>query len=265
MTQDGARRRGGRRLARGIHVMPALFTLGNLFCGASSVLFAAEGQLRWAGAMILGAAILDGLDGRLARLTGATTRFGLEFDSMADMVSFGLAPAFAAWVWALRPLGRFGWLVAVLYVICTATRLARFNVGAAPTVLDKRHFAGLPSPMAGLVAGTLVFAFPDALLALWLRVVVGIALLAVAALMVSRFRYRSFKELDLRSRRSYRFVLPAAAVLVLVAVQPEATLLTLAVLYLLSGPAGWVASMLRHKRGGAAPRVESRTDEPAYD
>lgn len=243
--------------------MPTLFTLGNLFCGVSSPLFAARGELRWAGGLILVAAVLDWLDGRIARLTGSTSAFGLEFDSMADIVSFGVAPALATYYWALEPTGRFGWLVAVLYVVCAATRLARFNIGAPPAALDKRYFTGLPSPMAGLVAGTLVFAFPDAELAAWLRVSSGVVLLLVAGLMVSRLRYRSFKEIDLRSRRSYVWVLPVAAVLVLIAVHPEATLLTLAAAYLLSGPASWLAGVLGRRPARDALAVETSADEPA--
>ena len=117
-----------RRFRRGVYLLPTLFTVGNLFCGFSSVLYASLGKLETAAILIVIAGVLDALDGRIARLTGTTSDFGLEFDSLADLVSFGVAPSYLAFHWALLPLGRLGWLAALIFVVCAAMRLARFNL-----------------------------------------------------------------------------------------------------------------------------------------
>ena len=135
-----------RHLRRGIYLLPTLFTVGNLFFGYSSVVQSSAGRLELAALSIVLAAVLDGLDGRIARLTGTTSAFGIEFDSLADIVSFGIAPALLAYHWALGP-GRVGWALTFLYVVSAATRLARYNI--QPPSMDKRYFVGLPSPMAG--------------------------------------------------------------------------------------------------------------------
>jgi len=234
-----------RHFRRGIYLMPTLFTLGNLFCGYSSVVQAAQGSLELAAALIVIAAVLDGLDGRLARLTGTTSDFGLEFDSLADVISFGAAPAVLAQTWALQSIGRggrIGWAVAFLYLVCAATRLARYNVQSATG--DKRHFVGLPSPMGACAVASVVYAFPDPPPAPWAGLAAAAGVVAVAFLMVSRFRYRSFREIDLRSRRSYRWVFPLAAVLVAVWAHPEIALLTLGACYLVSAPLAWLRERL---------------------
>lgn len=237
------------RFRRGIYLLPTLFTVGNLLCGFSAVIYVALGRLDKAALLIVIAGILDGLDGRIARLTGTTSDFGLEFDSLADIVSFGVAPAFLAHQWALIPLGRVGWLFAFLYVVSTAMRLARFNIRT--TAGSKRYFAGLPCPPAAGLIACIVFLFPDppgkSL------VIAGFAALVVTAagLMLSRIRYRSFKDLDLRNRRSYIYVLVVAAVLALVVKWPQITLLSLAAVYFISGPMGSVVSAIARVTGRA--------------
>ncbi len=246
-----------RRFRRGIYVLPTTFTTGNLFCGFWSVVLASRGQHEMAAVLIVVAAVLDGLDGRIARMTGTTSEFGLEFDSLADVVSFGIAPAFLAHQWALTPFRRLGWLLAFLYLVCAAMRLARFNIQRA--LADKKYFAGLPSPMAAAVIACAAHAFPDPPPARWASILLALGVAGVAALMVSRFRYRSFRDLDLRDRRSYIFVLPIAALLVLIVAHPKGMLLALTGAYVLSGPAGYLWGLARRRRG--RPVYEVRPEE----
>ena len=234
-----------RRLRRGIYLLPTLFTVGNLFCGYSSVVLSARGDVTQAALLIILAGILDGLDGRIARLTRTTSEFGLQFDSLADIVSFGVAPALLAYHWSLAPYGRLGWLIAFIFVVCAAMRLARFNIQHGRD--DKRFFAGLPSPMAAGTLACVVFAFPRPDPTGWVLVACALLVAAAALLMISRFRYRSFKELDLRNRRSYIYVLPVAAMLVAVVFQPRWSLLAFSGAYLLSGPVAFVWGLLRRR------------------
>jgi CDP-diacylglycerol--serine O-phosphatidyltransferase len=226
-----------RHLRRGIYLLPTLFTVGNMFCGFSSVVQSSAGKLESAALMIVLAAVLDGLDGRIARLTGTTSAFGIEFDSLADIVSFGLAPALLAYYWGFGP-GRIGWSLAFLYVVCAAMRLARFNIQTV--AVDKRYFVGLPSPMAGTVLACIVFAFPQPPQARWASAALAGLAFGVAILMVSRVRYHSFRAIDLRNRRSYIYVLPIAVVLVAITLHPKYVLLALSWGYLISSPLFYV-------------------------
>jgi CDP-diacylglycerol--serine O-phosphatidyltransferase len=248
---------GSRRFRRGIYLLPTIFTIGNLFCGFYSLVLAFRGDLERAALMIVVAGILDGLDGRIARLTGTTTEFGNQFDSLADVVSFGVAPALLAYRWALLPLGRIGWLVTFLFLVCTAMRLARFNIQAS--VGDKRFFAGLPSPSAAGALACVVFAFPLPAELGWVPVSAAIMVATLGLLMVSRFRYRSFKEFDLRSRRSYLYVLPLAVIVVAIAIHPKGALLFFAALYLVSAPAAYLWTLITRKgsQGSAEPAEQA--------
>jgi CDP-diacylglycerol--serine O-phosphatidyltransferase len=224
-----------KRFRRGIYILPSLFTVGNLFCGFAAVVQASMGRYAVSAVFIIVAGVLDGLDGRIARLTGTTSDFGLEFDSLADIVSFGVAPAFLMFHWVLQPLGRIGWLAAFVFVVCAAMRLARFNIARNRT--EKRYFAGLPSPAAAGTAATVAYAFPEPARTEWLPTVALPLVVCLAVLMVSRLRYRSFKDLNLHSRQSYINILLIAAVLVGVLMEPRITLLSAGLLYVLSGPA----------------------------
>lgn len=249
-----------RKLRRGIYLLPTLFTVGNLFCGFTAIVQAFLGDFELAGLLIIVAGVLDGLDGRIARLTGSTSEFGVEFDSLADLVSFGVAPAMLAYAWALRPFGRLGWLIGFLFVVCAAMRLARFNIRA--DITEKRHFAGLPSPAAAGALATVAFAFPAVDQVAWFGTAVALLSSAVGLMMISRFRYRSFKEFDLRNRRSYTYVLPLAAIIVAIAIRPKMAMLACAAVYILSAPAVYVWGLLR-RRGDAAGDAESEIlDEP---
>jgi CDP-diacylglycerol--serine O-phosphatidyltransferase len=238
---------GPRKLRRGIYLLPTSFTTGNLCCGFFSLIESSRGHYELAALLIVVAGVLDGLDGRIARLTGTTSEFGVEFDSMADISSFGIAPAFLAYQWALQPFNRVGWLIAFLFVACAATRLARFNIQHGS--LDKRFFAGLPSPAAAGVIASVAFAFPEPPTQLGYSVLVGVLVGSAALLMVSHIRYRSFKSLDLKSPRSYLSVVAIVLVLVAVFVHPR-SLMVIAGFYMLWGPATWFAGWLS-LHGGA--------------
>jgi CDP-diacylglycerol--serine O-phosphatidyltransferase len=251
-----------RHLRRGIYLLPTLFTTGNLFCGFTSLVQSSQGEFSLAAMLIIGAGILDGLDGRIARMTNATSEFGVQFDSLADIVSFGIAPAFLIHQWGLVPLSRRGWLIAFLYVACAAMRLARFNIQR--NVVDKRYFAGLSSPAAAAVLTCTAFAFPERPGALWVSAVVAAMVAAVALLMVSRLRYRSFKDIDLKRPRSYLSVLLLALAGVLIGIaDPQYALLALALAYALSGPLAYLWGLLRRGRR-VGPSVHSGdAHEPA--
>ena len=251
-----------RHLRRGIYLLPTLFTTGNLFCGFTSLVQSSQ-QAFWAAAvLVIVAGVLDGLDGRIARMTGASSEFGVQFDSLADIVSFGIAPAFLVHQWGLTALGRRGWLIAFLFVACAAMRLARFNIQRQ--VVDKRYFVGLSSPAAAAVLTCTAFAFPERPAELGVSMVVAGMVIAAALLMVSRIRYRSFKDIDLKRPRSYLSVLlMAAAGVVIGLADPPYALLALALAYALSGPLAYVWGLLQRGRraGGAVPAGDAH--EPA--
>jgi len=216
-----------------VHLIPGLFTTANVFCGYVSIVLATTGQFETAALLVGIAALLDALDGRVARLTGTTSEFGREFDSLADTISFGVAPAVLAWSWALSDFGRLGWAVSFLYVVCGTLRLARFNIQTGP--YDRRYFVGLPIPAAACTIAACVFNHPQSLEDGIVKLLTLTLTVALALLMVSKARYRSFKELDLRARRPYVWVVPFAIVLALVATHPPLVLLVAAFAYVLSG------------------------------
>ena len=148
----------GQRFRRGAYLLPSMFTMANMFCGYACIVHAMRGELDTAALFVGFAFVLDMLDGRIARMTGTTSAFGLEFDSLADVISFGVAPAILSFKWGLEPLGQIGWAAGFLFVAAAAVRLARFNI-QAPTQ-DKRYFVGLPSPAAACVPAATVFAYP---------------------------------------------------------------------------------------------------------
>jgi len=256
------------RPGRGVYVLPSLFTVGTLVCGYIAILATLRGTLQMAGggelarwsfdtaARAIGWAVLfDGLDGRIARLTNSTSEFGREFDSLADVITFGVAPAFLAFAWGVRPLEmvngteivqhlrQAGWILTFFFVICGAARLARFNIQS--TSSDRRYFVGLPIPAgAGVVAATVHY-FQDPVndwkYGLGWLVIIGI----LAFLMVSRVRYYSFKTLDLRRPRSYLVIILLGLVVYLIVTYSEPVLLILALSYALSGPISRITSKFR--------------------
>lgn len=222
-----------QRLAMYIYILPNLMTTGNLFSGFFAVIQAINGKFDWAAYAIVVAAIFDQLDGRLARLTRSTSKFGAEYDSLCDLVSFGMAPGIMLFLWALQPFGRLGWVACFLFVACGALRLARFNVQA--NVVEKNYFQGLPIPMAAGIVASSVLAFQD--LEWDPTGNIGLLIMAIllAFVMVSNFRFRSFKDLDLKERLPFRYLILGVALLVIVALRPEVMLFVVFMSYAVLG------------------------------
>ena len=240
----------GRRLRRGVYLLPSMFTIGNMFCGYACIVHAMRGEFHIAAPFIGFAMVLDMLDGRIARMTGTSSDFGIELDSLADVVSFGMAPAILSFSWGLQPLGRLGWAVGFLFVAAAALRLARFNIQTGS--VDKRYFVGMPSPAAAAVPAATVFAYPDGFASytpgIPIEPIPVIAMVLVPALlMVSTIRFRSFKTFDLSTRRSYTALLLVALVLALFAAQPDYLFVVLAYGYLSSAFVELAWSRLRRR------------------
>ena len=247
-----------KRVRRGAYLLPSMFTMGNMFCGYCCIIYAIRGEFATAAPFIGFAMVLDMLDGRVARMTGATSDFGIEFDSLADVVSFGMAPAILSFMWGLQPLGRIGWAASFLFVAAAAVRLARFNIQSGSQ--DKRYFVGLPSPAAAAVPAATVFAYPIG----FQYPVHAMAVLAMvvvpAMLMVSTIRFRSFKTFDLQSRRGYPVLILFALGFALIAAQPEILVVLLAYGYLASAFVGMALSRLRRR-----PAQDDATDHAGTD
>jgi CDP-diacylglycerol--serine O-phosphatidyltransferase len=220
--------------------------VGNLFCGYLSIWCSIRGTFETAAVLVIAAAVLDMLDGRVARLTNSTSEFGSEYDSLADLVSFGLAPAVLAYSWGLADFHRLGWLASFLFVVCGSMRLARFNIQTK--VVDKRYFVGLPIPAAAGTIVTIVLATPERLVSrVWMT---GLLVLTIilSYLMISTIRYRSFKDLDLRRRRP-AWILPAIALaFAVIAYRPRVALLALALVFAASGPVAKLVALMRRTR-----------------
>jgi CDP-diacylglycerol---serine O-phosphatidyltransferase len=279
LSTPGPKRKG--RLRRGLYILPSLFTVGTLVCGYLAILEtlkattammaagAASDLSRFAfdnAAKAIGWAwVFDGFDGRIARLTNSTSDFGREFDSLADIITFGVAPALLAFAWGVRPveealgpvvwsehLRQGGWIITFAFVICGAARLARFNIQSTRPASDRRYFVGLPIPAAAGVVAAIVHCRKDAIHDLNY----GMAWLALVAilsfLMVSRVRYPSLKNVDLRQRRPYVAVILIGLIFYLVYAYSEYVLLLFTVGYMLSGPTSRLLS--RHRPSPPPPQ-----------
>jgi CDP-diacylglycerol--serine O-phosphatidyltransferase len=234
-------------MRRGIYILPNLVTAASLFAGFYSMVATLNGNYSTAAIGIFISAICDGLDGKVARMTGTTSKFGVEFDSLADLVAFGVTPALLMFAWALKPFGRLGWVAAFLFLICAALRLARFNV-QVDTVESKR-FVGLPTPASAcMVASTVLlfyhFNWPSSFKKL---AILGLIYL-LAFLMVSNFRYYSFKDPALIKRQPFGFLLLAVVLLIVVAAEPVIMTFSVLLLYILSGPIDYIVTWPRRRR-----------------
>ncbi|MCU8039008.1 CDP-diacylglycerol--serine O-phosphatidyltransferase [Shewanella oncorhynchi] len=220
---------------KGIYLLPNLFTTAGLFSGFYAVIASMNANFEAAAIAIFIAMICDGLDGRVARLTNTQSDFGAEYDSMADMVSFGMAPALLAYNWALADLGKIGWLAAFIYCAGAALRLARFNTQVG--VADKRYFQGLASPAAAaVIAGSIWLGNQYSLDGKNISWIAALVTAAIGLLMVSNFRYHSFKEIDWRGKVNFIVILLVVGVFVVVSVQPALILCVGFYLYAISGP-----------------------------
>jgi CDP-diacylglycerol--serine O-phosphatidyltransferase len=244
----------------GIYLLPNLFTTGAMFAGFYAIVVSIGGHFTDAAIAVFVAALLDGIDGRVARLTHTQSEFGVQYDSLSDLVSFGLAPALVMYNWSLSSLrefgplpGKIGWAAAFIYAVCAALRLARFNTQVG--VADKRYFQGLPSPASAAVCMSFVWSMDN-----WgfsgteLDVVMPFVAVIVGLLMVSRFRYYSFKSLPMADKVPFLWILIAVLILVPFFVDPPRVLLAVFSLYLLSGPVVtlWgIATRRKRPRRGA--------------
>jgi len=248
----GRRRRRIPPLRRGVYLLPNLFTSAGLISGFYSVIATLGHRYELAAIMILVAQACDVLDGRIARLTRSSSSFGEQYDSLADLVAFGVAPGILVYQWALVPWGRWGWLAATLYVTCGALRLARFNVQVGS--VEKRHFVGLPIPAAADVIATTVLLFyyfggagaPNK------RILMLLVIYAVAGLMVSEIRYFSFKEIKLHHRHPFQVLLGLIVLIMLTIAAPQPVLFLAIVTYALSGPVVYLGRLLSGRRRLAA-------------
>ncbi|QSX29200.1 CDP-diacylglycerol--serine O-phosphatidyltransferase [Shewanella cyperi] len=231
---------------RGIYLLPNLFTTAGLFSGFYAVIASMNGHFESAAVAVFVAMLCDGLDGRVARLTNTQSEFGAEYDSMADMVSFGMAPALIAYNWALSDLGKVGWLAAFIYCAGAALRLARFNTQVG--VADKRYFQGLASPAAAAVIAGSVWAGNQYQIAPQSISYLFTLLTAMTGLlMVSNFRYHSFKEVDWRGKVNFIVMLLVVGVFVVISVEPALVLCAIFYLYALSGPVITIRSVRKLK------------------
>ena len=239
---------------RGIYLLPNLFTTGGMFAGFYAIIAAINGHFEQAAVAVFVAGLLDGLDGRIARLTKTQSEFGVQYDSLADLVSFGLAPALVMYMWSLELLkgygptmGKVGWAAAFLYAACAAVRLARFNTQVG--TVDKRFFIGLASPAAAGLMMSFVWTMADRGVDVYRIAPLALAVTVTAAvLMVSRVRYWSFKAAPASERVPFLWLPLLLGVIVLLAIDPPAVLLAVAVVYLFSGPVAALWALRQRRR-----------------
>ena len=261
--------------SRGGYFIPSALTVGNMFLGFLALVVAVQDRnYHLSALLIFGAAFLDGMDGRLARRSGTESEFGKEYDSLADALTFCLMPGLIAWFWGLDQFGRIGWLIPFFYTVCGLTRLARFNVQAA--TVDRRFFVGLPTPAAAGLVGSILFFFsksPASTTATYPAITgsryewVGaphlllFVLPVLGLLMLSTFRYWSFKEFGPKRRWSYRVVLPILAVVVFAAFDPETFFLAVSGVYAVSGPLGSLRSRFRSRKSAESTPLPTPPDQ----
>jgi CDP-diacylglycerol---serine O-phosphatidyltransferase len=215
-----------------IYVLPNLLTTTNMFFGFMSIIFAIRGEYTFGSYAIVAAAVFDLLDGRVARMTDTTSAFGAQYDSLCDLISFGMAPALIMYLWALQPFGRVGWLASFVFVACGALRLARFNVQSSE---ESSYFQGLPIPMAAGIVASSVLCFRDLEIDAsrnWLLLFMTFGL---GITMVSQFRYKSFKDLNLKKQQPFTYLVVGVMIIILVAIRPEVMLFAMFFSYALLG------------------------------
>ncbi len=249
----------GKKVRRkGVYLLPNLFTTGALFGGFFAIVAAMNENFANAALAIFAAQILDGFDGRVARMTNTQSAFGTEYDSLSDMVSFGLAPAIVTYSWALQPLGKFGMAAAFIFAACAALRLARFNTQAETT--DSRYFIGLASPPAATLVASGVWLGSELELTWHVSVAAALIVTFVGIMMVSNIRYQSFKGLDKNRRVPFVAMFITLLVFIAVTIDPPRVLFALAFTYALSGPAAWLWGVLYSKVKTQQEPIESQQE-----
>ena len=234
-------------MRKGIYILPNLFTTGSLFAGFYSLVSTLNGDYRTAAIWVLVSSIFDGLDGKVARATGTTSKFGVEYDSLADLVAFGVTPGLLMYSWALKPFGRLGWLAAFLFVVCGALRLARFNVQVA--TVESKRFVGLPIPAAAsMVAATVLLFYRFGWPSSYKKLAILLLIYSLAFLMVSSFRYYSFKDPEMLKRQPFAILVLTVLLLIVIAAEPVIMLFVLILCYALSGPLAFIMTYPRRRR-----------------
>jgi len=250
-------------LRKGVYILPNLFTTGSLFAGFYSIVATMNGDYYVASWFVLVSGIFDVLDGKIARLTKTTSRFGVEYDSLSDLVAFGVAPGLLIYSWALKPYGKIGWLAAFLYVVCGALRLARFNVQI--NSVEAKRFVGLPIPAAASVLASCILLFyhlgaPPT----FKKISILLLIYVLAFLMVSNFRYFSFKDPELVKRQPFGFLVLGIFIIIVVVAKPEIFIFTLFFAYMVSGPISYLLRLLRWRKrshGEVPEKAESEKTE----
>ncbi len=262
---DGAEERAGdegavmvRKRRKGIYILPNLFTLGGLFGGFYAIVMAMNGRFDLAAIGVFSAMVLDSLDGRVARMTNTQSAFGEQMDSLSDMVSFGAAPALIAYEWALKGLGRWGWIAAFVYCACAALRLARFNVNTG--VVDKRYFQGLPSPAAAALVTGFIWIMTELDVAgptvAWPMFVLA---LYAGLTMVSNVPFYSFKDVHMKKSVPFVVIVLIALGIAVINIHPPVVLFGVFVIY---GLSGYVVYAWRKAKGKPTSVISTSTDEP---
>jgi CDP-diacylglycerol--serine O-phosphatidyltransferase len=247
-----------KKRRKGIYILPNLFTLAALFGGFYAIVMAINGRFDLAAVGIFCAMVLDSLDGRVARMTNTQSAFGEQMDSLSDMVSFGAAPALIAYVWALKGLGRWGWIAAFVYCACAALRLARFNVNT--TVVDKRYFQGLPSPAAAALVAGFIWVLTDLGSAgpQWAWPMFVVCLYA-GLTMVTNVPFYSFKDVQMKRTVPFVVIVLIAIGIAIINIDPPIVMFALFVLY---GLSGYVIYFWRKTKGIPTSVISTSTDEP---
>jgi len=249
------RPRGERK--RGIYVLPNLITTASMLSGFFAIISSVEGRFEHAALAIVAASLFDALDGRIARLTKTESNFGTEYDSLSDLLSFGLAPAVLAYMWALKPYGRFGWLAAFLFTACGALRLARFNAQKSST--DSSYFTGLPIPAAAVfIAATILF-YEFLSIEIKGRLAFLVMMYVLSFLMVSTVKYFSFKNLDFFRKKSFNTLVAGILLFIVVAAKPYIMVLALIAAYVVSGP---IVTYIHYKKRRSERSEESKECQP---
>jgi CDP-diacylglycerol--serine O-phosphatidyltransferase len=251
------RKKKDRRHFRGVYLLPNLITSGSLFGGFYAIVASMDGRFYVAAWAILVSLILDGLDGRIARMTKSTSGFGVQYDSLADLVAFGVAPGIMAYLWALKDFKQFGWAAAFLFVVCGALRLARFNVQQGS--FDPRYFNGLPIPAAAMmVAAAVAFYNQNEWASQGSRFILGM-MYVLSFLMVSNVKYISFKKVDLFRRHPFHTLVGLVLIFVVIAAAPNIMGFLLMLAYVASGP---ISTFMYHRQAAVAPKGETETPPP---
>ncbi|KQC09108.1 MAG: CDP-diacylglycerol--serine O-phosphatidyltransferase [Smithella sp. SDB] len=247
MTEENSPRR--TRMKKGIYILPNLFTSASLFCGFYSIIASFKEHFVPASIAILFSVLFDGLDGRIARLTNTTSKFGAEYDSLADVIAFGIAPSLLAYSWAMSIYGKWGWIVAFLFVLCGSLRLARYNIQIG--IIESSVFNGLPIPAAASVIATTVIFFSSEYIGVegkFHNIFIMIFVIILSLLMVSGIKYYSFKDMKLLARKPFTVFFWLVVASIIIVAEPELMFFVIILGYALSGPVWWLVKFVKKNK-----------------